>query len=215
MRRWIWGTLIVAALIALAVPVVNHLSGMSTEHVLHRYGYWAIAVGTFLEGETVVAIGGFLASEKYLRVWWVMLVAFLGSYIGHIFWFWLGRSQGHAIIDRFPRLSKAFDRVIRLVDRHGVSSIFISQYIYGFRIPAAIMFGLSHIPLRSFMLWQALSCGTWAALMTGLGYFFGRAVQRILGQTEEIEKYGLIAIVVIAIAVFVYHKVRERRRKDA
>lgn len=211
--RWLVALLSVLAVIAISLPVSRHLEGMSTEKIVHEYGYYAIAVGTFLEGETVVAIGGFLAAEKYLRLELVVLVSLLGSYIGHIFWFWLGRTQGQRIIERFPRLNAPFDRVIRLVDRHGVAAIFISQYIYGFRITAAMMFGLSHLPLRGFLFWQAVSCLTWSMIMAGLGYFFGRAIQKFLGHTAEIETIGITAIIVIFGAVFIYHKLKERRKK--
>ena len=34
---------------------------MSFESFVEAYGYWALLFGTFLEGETILIIGGFLA----------------------------------------------------------------------------------------------------------------------------------------------------------
>lgn len=36
---------------------------MSLEHWISEYGYAAIAIGTFLEGDTILILGGFAASR--------------------------------------------------------------------------------------------------------------------------------------------------------
>ena len=215
-RPWFWISLVAlaGAVAAIVWFLQTHDLHASPEFIVRKYGYLAVFVGTFLEGETILAIAGFLSSQHYLRIYFVILVAALGAFIGHVFWFWLGRTQGHKIIDRFPKLLHAFDRVIRLLDRHGAGAIFISQYIYGFRITAAVMFGLSHIKTARFILWQAISCLVWATLITGLGFYFGKAVHRVLGQAAEVEKVGLGVIVAIGVGIFVYHKIKDRKKKN-
>ena len=52
---------------------------MSTEELIQRFGYAAIIVGTFLEGETILVIGGFAAYRGYLSLPLVMVCALLGS----------------------------------------------------------------------------------------------------------------------------------------
>jgi membrane protein DedA with SNARE-associated domain len=212
---WITALLLIAAIAGLVWFSNNYELSMSPELLLKKYGYAAIAAGTFMEGETILAIAGFLAAEHYLKAPFMLLAGFLGAFIGHLFWFWLGRTQGHKILDRFPKLLHALDRVIGLLDRYGPASIFISQYVYGFRLTAAIMFGLSHIRTSRFIFWQAINCAIWTLLIAGLGFYFGKAVQRVLGQAAEVEKIGLGVIVAIGIAIFVYHKIRERRKKRA
>jgi membrane protein DedA with SNARE-associated domain len=210
---WITAVTLVAAIAGLIWFAQNYELSMSPELLLRKYGYLAIAAGTFMEGETILAIAGFLAAEHYLKIHIVLLVGFLGAFVGHLFWFWLGRTSGHKILDRFPKLMHAFDRVIALLDRYGPAAIFISQYVYGFRLTAAIMFGLSHITTARFIFWQAISCAIWTLLIAGLGFYFGKAVQRVLGQAAEVEKIGLGVIIAIGVAIFIYHKIRERRKK--
>lgn len=41
---------------------------MSLENVIESYGYWALFLGTLLEGETFVVIAGFLAHQGYLQL---------------------------------------------------------------------------------------------------------------------------------------------------
>ena len=36
---------------------------MTLEYFITHYGYWAIVVGTFFEGETILLLGGLLPTE--------------------------------------------------------------------------------------------------------------------------------------------------------
>jgi membrane protein DedA with SNARE-associated domain len=40
---------------------------MTLESILDPYGYLAVLVGTFLEGETILVLGGFAAHRGYLQ----------------------------------------------------------------------------------------------------------------------------------------------------
>ena len=90
---------------------------MSPELLLQKFGYLAVYVGTFLEGETILVLAGFFAERGYLHLPLVALCAFGGAYTGHVFWFWLGRSQGVKMLDRFPRMKKHFGKGIRIFER--------------------------------------------------------------------------------------------------
>ena len=52
---------------------------MTLEYLIHTYGYLAILLGTFIEGETVLIMGGLAAQLGYLRLPWVIAAAFVGA----------------------------------------------------------------------------------------------------------------------------------------
>lgn len=184
---------------------------MSPEALLERFGYLAVFIGTFLEGEAILVAAGFFAERGYLDVFLVTIVAFLGAYIGHIFWFWLGRAHGVRLLDRFPKMKQHFGKGIRMFERYGAAAIIITQWLYGLRITCAVIVGISRISIVKFLIYEAISCFIWAAAITALGYYFGRAIESLLGRVEHIEKYGLVAIVLIALGVWLYHRAKERR----
>jgi membrane protein DedA with SNARE-associated domain len=179
--------------------------------LLHHFGYLAIFAGTFLEGETILVLAGFFASRGRLALPLVVMAGAGGAFFGHVFWFWMGRSQGKAILHRFPHFEQHVERSLALIERYGAGAIFITQYLYGLRVAAAIVFGLSTISRRKFLLFQALSCAVWATLIGLLGFYFGRAIARVLGEAVQVEKWAILIILLIAGAVFVYHRLRRRR----
>ena len=50
------------------------------QQFLHDFGYFALFLGTFFEGETILVLAGFLAFRGYMDINIVVVVAFCGSY---------------------------------------------------------------------------------------------------------------------------------------
>lgn len=71
---------------------------MNLEEVVTHYGYIGILIGTFLEGETILIIAGFLAHRGYLELPFVIVAAFFGSLIGDQLYFYIGRFKGGEFI---------------------------------------------------------------------------------------------------------------------
>ena len=184
---------------------------MTPELLLEKFGYLAVFLGTFLEGEAILVTAGFFAERGYLNPAAVAAVGFAGAYSGHLFWFWLGRAHGVKVLDRFPKMKTHFGKGIRLFERYGAAAIIITQWLYGLRITAAVIIGISRISTLKFLLYEAASCVVWAIVITSAGFYFGRAVERVLGRAAHIEKYGLIVIVLVAIGAFAYHRWKDRR----
>lgn len=187
---------------------------MTPELLLHKFGYLAVFVGTFLEGETILVMAGFFAERGYLRLALVILFAFFGAYSGHVFWFWLGRTQGVRILDRFPRMSAHFGRGVRIFERYGAPAIFITQWLYGLRITAAVIIGISRISVLKFLLYEAISCVVWAIVIGTAGYYFGRAVESVLGKAAHIEKWGLVVLLVFGVGAWLWHQWKDRRHAE-
>src|SRR5439155_861593 len=179
---------------------------MSPELLLQKFGYLAVFVGTFLEGETILVLAGFFAERGYLRLPLVVICAFSGAFVGHVFWFWLGRTKGVKILERFPRMKNHFGRGIRMFERYGAPAIFITQWLYGLRITCAVIIGVSRISAIKFILYEAISCVVWSVVISLAGFYFGKAVERVLGRAAHIEKWGLLALVVVGVAVWGYHQ---------
>ena len=182
--------------------------------MLHKFGYFAVFIGTFLEGETILVMAGFFAERGYLELVPVILTAFGGAYVGHVFWFFLGRRQGVKLLDRFPRLRNHFGKGIRMFERYGAPAIFITQWLYGLRVTCAVIIGISRISTIKFLIYEAVTCMVWAIAITCAGFYFGKAVERLLGRAEHIEKWGLLALVILGVGFWVYHQMKERREKS-
>lgn len=181
---------------------------MDIESLVRDYGYIAVAVGAFFEGETFVALGGYFAHLRVLRLPLVIFVGAVGAFTGHVFWFSMGRWQGARIVARFPRVELQFHRFLSMLERHGWKAIFLLQFLYGFRITTAIIFGISRIPAPRFVLLLVPACLIWSTIIAILGFYFGLAVEEFLGR--EGRRIGVVLLLAITLAIFFWHRWKER-----
>ncbi|MEJ2513605.1 MAG: DedA family protein [Gammaproteobacteria bacterium] len=160
---------------------------MSVEALIAAYGYPAILVGTFLEGEVILVLGGFAAHRGYLDLPWVIAAAFAGTLIGDQLYFHLGRLRGRAFLDMRPGWQAPAERAFELLGKHEVLLILGFRFMYGMRIVTPFVLGASQVPVGKFLVLNAISALLWAAIIASLGYLFGQSVEALLGDVERYE----------------------------
>jgi len=163
------------------------------QQFVEHYGYWAVFIWTFIEGESVFIAAAALAAAHLMEPWKVILVAASGAFAGHMFFFALGRWKGLQIIESVPFFERHHPKADVILDKYAHWSIFIFQYLYGTRIVAAILFGCSSIELWRFIVLQILNCLSWALIIYAVGHVLGTAGMAIM------DRFGLIGLF-IAIA---------------
>lgn len=172
-------------------------------------GYVTVLIGTFLEGESVLALAGVAASYGYLTFEYVVAVAVLGAFLGDQLCFWIGRRYGQRIMAHYPKLAAKAPRVERLVRRWDAPAVIVLRFLYGLRIAGPIVigsFGISPWRLAFFNFVGAL---LWAPLVAGLGYFAGQALEAWIGRLKDAQ----IALLMVAIlaGVIAWLALRSRR----
>ncbi len=184
---------------------------MRLEDFISTYGYWAIFIGTFLEGETVLILGGFAASRGYVALPYVILSAFFGTLCGDQVCFYLGRRYGLKMAQR-PSWKARLEKVQRLMVRFQTSLIFLFRFFYGFRTIIPFAIGMSPIRTKNFFLLNLASASTWALLVGVGGYLFGRFLELILGDMKRYEEATLGGIALAGALTWSIQFFRRRRR---
>ena len=185
---------------------------MNLGELISSHGYWVLALGTLLEGETVLALAGLAANRGYLSLPAVMLVAAVAGFCGDQFYFWLGRRHGARVTGRFPSIAAQAERLNRLIERHHEWVIVGVRFAYGLRIAGPILIGTSRVAAWRFALFNAIGAAIWAPLFAGLGWGFGAAIERLLGRIRHVEHWLFIALIAAGIALWLFHRLRAGRR---
>src|ERR1700733_3981004 len=94
-----------------------------------RWGYLAVGVGTFLEGETFLLAGGALAHRGLLSLPIVIGVALIGSFAGNEMWFLLGRRYGRPFVERRPAWQARAKRVDGWIRRWGNLFVLVFRFL--------------------------------------------------------------------------------------
>ena len=181
---------------------------MNLAGLLATYGYLAVAVGTFLEGETILLMAGFAAHRGYLDLWKVILVAFVAGFLGDQFYFFLGQRYGDRILARFPSWKPRAKKVQALLRKYDTALVLGIRFLYGLRIVGPIVIGMSHVPLFRLVTLNAIGAAIWAPLIAGGGYLFGNTLELVLA---DVKRYEEIVLALLAFLGLVAWVVRRRR----
>ncbi|MHC3994880.1 DedA family protein [Thiomicrolovo sp. ZZH C-3] len=171
------------------------------EALVMTYGYAMIAAGTFFEGETVLVIGGYLAHAGYLELPWVIVSAFAGSFAGDQLYFFIGRKQGTALLEKRPRWQAKSERVRALLQRRQNSVIVGFRFLYGLRTVTPFLLGASGIAPGKFMILNAAGAALWAVVVAVAGYLLGHTVTLLFAEAHRYALYGALGAALIAVAV--------------
>lgn len=186
---------------------------MELEHFVQQYGYLALFIGTFLEGETIVIIGGFLAHNGYLDFWWVALASFLGSFVGDQLYFYIGRRQGMALLKKKPQWQPKLERVFRAIKTHETLFILTFRFLYGLRTVSPFALGAAGVNPFKFFILNAISAWIWAMSFTYLGYAIGQIALQFFENAKYYEQWILLAIVVVGLIIWIAYTLKTKPSK--
>lgn len=180
--------------------------------LVSRYGYVAVLIGTFLEGETILVLGGLAAHRDLLWLPGVMLCGFVGSLTSDQLFFFLGRRRGPAFVARRPRLARQVERVHTLVQRYDTLLILSFRFLYGLRNVTPLALGMSGVPVAKFAVLNAVGAAVWAIAVAALGWYVGSAAKELLGHLERYELRVAAAIIVAGAVLWLWRHAVQRRR---
>ena len=184
---------------------------MDIPGLVDQYGYWAVLVGAFLEGETILALAGLAAYRGYLDFYTVVVIAMIAGFAGDQFYFFLGRYKGARILARFPNVEERAHKFDALLARWHAPLIVAIRFMYGFRILGPVMLGMGRVPAWKFVVYNFIGAAIWAPLIAGIGYLFGSALEAVLQDLKHYELWAFAGLVAIGLTAFLVHWLRERR----
>jgi membrane protein DedA with SNARE-associated domain len=165
------------------------------DDLVARFGYLAVFVGSFLEGETILAFGRLAAQQGYVSFVAVIGVGAAGGFLGDQLFFFIGRRYGNRVLARFPAMAAKAPRVRALVQRWDVAAVILIRFIYGLRIAGPIVIGSCGIPAWRLALLNLVGALVWAPLVAGAGWLAGQALEQWIGHLRHAEIVLLMAAV--------------------
>jgi len=186
------------------------------KEIIAQYGYLALFVGTFLEGETILLLAGFAAQSPdfNLDLRLVILVAFCGSLAGDQAAFFIGRHFGRKLVERSEKWRKRAEKVHTMLRKYQEVLILSFRFFYGLRNLTPFVLGTADISVVKFFLLNAVGAAIWAVSFAFVGYAFGSLLENVLTRVIDNVHHAELAILGVAalIALGVWLRKALRRR---
>jgi membrane protein DedA with SNARE-associated domain len=166
-----------------------------------------------IPSEAVLGLAGVLIRSGEMGIVPVILFATLGSVLGAIFFYYIGRALGprrsHAFLDRLPLVETAdVDRTFAWFERHGRSAVFFGRMVPIVRSFISVPAGVVRMPFGQFVLYSAAGSLIWNSVLVSLGVAAGDFIQDNLRYFD----YVVVTVAVGAVGYLVYKRVQDARR---
>jgi membrane protein DedA with SNARE-associated domain len=166
-----------------------------------------------IPSEAVLGLAGVLINDGRLSIVPVVLCATLGSILGAVFFYYVGRALGprrsHAFLDRLPLVeTEDVDKTFAWFERHGRSAVFFGRMVPIVRSFISVPAGVVRMPFAQFVLYSAAGSLIWNSVLIGLGVAAGDFVQQNLHYLD----YAVVAAVALGIGYLVYKRAKDVRR---
>ena len=189
--------------------------------VLNQYGYLAVGALILLEdfglpspGETMLVAAAVYAGAGQLDISAIGAIGFVAAVLGDNIGFAIGHFGGRRLAVRFGRYvllpPERLERAERFLTRHGGKVVTAARFIEGLRQANGIIAGITDMPWRRFVAFNALGAALWVGLWTSMGYLAGNHLTTIYGTARRYEIYLAIAVGLVILAVIARHLLRHR-----
>lgn len=183
---------------------------MGLTQLIIQYGLAAVFLGSGLEGDLSMVLGGVVSHQGYFRPQVAIAAAALGAFCADCVWYAVGRLHAQRLQDAaFYR--KVGPRIAAVTRRIGVWQIIAARFVYGTKNATMLFWGLHNLPLLRFVLVDAVGCVLGASFFVGLGYLVGDGAEALLGRVKRFEFLLLGALVVGVLVLVVIHVLAQRR----
>lgn len=182
------------------------------EAMVSEYGYAAVLIGTFLEGESILVIAGYFAHQNKLDLYTVMLCAFVGSLISDQLAFFIGRRWGMRWIERSASRRARFERARSLVDRHQTLITLTFRFLYGLRNVIPFALGMSPMRAGKYVVLNVIGAAVWAVALAAGGFALGEAYEVVIDDVASSKKWFLLFLILVAVGLWAFSHWRTRRR---
>ncbi|MGA2294290.1 MAG: DedA family protein [Acidimicrobiales bacterium] len=197
---------------------------------IQHYGYFGLFVLSVLSSACIpipseVAYGfagalctSALTGHTHFSLWAVIVVGTIGSLVGSVIAYEVGRSAGRTIVDRWGKwlllTHKDLDSAERWFEKWGDPSVLIGRVIPVVRSFISVPAGMAEMNRPRFAILTTIGSAVWVALLAGLGDAAGHNWNHVSKDFHAAELPIIVVLVLLIVAGF-WHRVRTVRRHNA
>ena len=172
-----------------------------------------LLVGFFLPGDSLLFTAGFLASQGYLNIAALMVIAFIAAVIGDSVGYAFGKKLGPKIFKKQDSLlfnKEYIERSQAFYERKGGKALILARFIPVVRTFAPILAGVGTMRYRTFLLFNIAGGFLWAFGVSLAGYYLGKSIPNVDHYILPI--VGLI--IVVSILPTVIHLLKDKKQRE-
>lgn len=165
--------------------------------------------------ELVLPFAGFLAAEGTFNIWLAILAASIGSLVGSLLSYAIGKYGGKAFVSRYGKYflldEHDLERTHNWFTKRGDRTIFIARFIPIVRHLISIPAGIGNMNLKRFCVYTFIGATMWNAFLIYLGYILGQNWDKVKNYTEPISILVIILLIILGV-IMIYRHIKHKKQ---
>jgi membrane protein DedA with SNARE-associated domain len=159
-------------------------------------------------GDTITAFGAFLVGIKRLNYFWVYLSTTLGSTIGFMLLFLLGKFFGRKFFDEknYKHFSaEKIQKTENWIKKFGYWIIVSNRFFPGIRSVISLVSGISKLNTYLVLLYSLISASVWNFIWIETGYLLGNNWEIVKEKYSRLMwTYNITAAIIAAVIIILF-----------
>lgn len=178
------------------------------------FGESGMFIGFFFPGDTLLLAAGIFAAQGKLPIALTVIVIALAAIAGDNVGYHIGKRYGRRLFSKpdSPVFKQEYvQQAEAFYERYGAKTMLMAHFLPIIRTFAPAVAGVARMDYKRFVLFDAIGDSAWAAVVTLIGYWFGRKIPNI----DHYIMLAVAAVVLITLGPTLYHLAKaylEKRR---
>lgn len=192
--------------------------------MMEKLGPLGIGLLMFLENifppipsELIMPLAGYLATRGDMNIFVVIATGTIGSMLGILPWYFLGRRLGHAGVREFASrhgrwltmTASDVDAAAGRFKRHGAVSVLVGRLIPTVRTLISVPAGVANMPIGRFLALSFVGTLTWTASLAVSGYLLGQAYSVVADYVDPVST----GVLVVLVTVYLYRVITYKNER--
>jgi membrane protein DedA with SNARE-associated domain len=195
--------------------------------LIHQVWYGGLFIASFIENlippipsEVIMPLGGYLASIGKLDVVLVIAVCAVGSTLGNLPYYFLGRLLSQKVLRKFvSTYGKYFFYKVEYLDdlydvfrKNDTKIVFFGRFMPGARGFIGLPAGSTHMNFWIFFWYTFAGTLVWTTFLVVLGYYLGQKREVIVGYLKQFD-HLMLPIIAGGLVLFIARMIWKREKK--
>ena len=169
----------------------------------------------FLPGDSLIFTAALLSSSLMIPLPVLVVAIAVAAILGDTVGYAIGKRFGRRLFKPDARILKTryLEKADEFFAKYGPHSLVLARFVPLVRTFVPPVVGMSRMPYRRFILWNAIGGISWALLLCLAGYFLGQIP--VIANNVDVIAVIIVALSVIPIVIAVIRERRADRRATA
>lgn len=198
--------------------------------MMNKFGYFGILFLIAIENifppipsEVILGFGGFMTTYTKLNIVGVIIFATLGSLIGAIALYLIGKILNRERLAKIVRgkIGKILflkeddiEKAYNWFDKRGYKTVFFCRFVPIVRSLISIPAGMSEMKMSKFLLYTTIGSLIWNTVLVVIGSMLGDNWEKLVVVMDEYSSIALILIIILFfVLAFVFYKNKFKKKK--